>query len=62
MATSLNPFCSNRLIISPTSPLWTPSGLIMMKVCSLSPDMMEVEQDEVGEVREQNSDNSPRDV
>lgn len=56
MATSLKPFCSNRLTISPTSPRWTPSGLIMMKVCSLSPDI--VVGDEVivsqGEVREQN--------
>lgn len=34
MATSLNPFCSNRLMISPTSPRWTPSGLMAMNVRS----------------------------
>jgi hypothetical protein len=35
-ATSLNPFASNRLIILPTNPLWTPSGLTMIKVRSLA--------------------------
>jgi hypothetical protein len=35
-ATSLNPFASNRLIILPTNPLWTPSGLTMRKVRSLA--------------------------
>lgn len=39
MATSRNPFCSNRLIISPTSPRWTPSGLMAMKVRSPFPAM-----------------------
>ena len=34
MATSLKPFCSKRLTISPTRPRCTPSGLIMMKVRS----------------------------
>lgn len=34
MATSLNPFCSKRSMIFPTSPLWTPSGLTMIKVRS----------------------------
>lgn len=34
MATSRKPFCSNRLMISPTSPRWTPSGLMAMKVRS----------------------------
>ena len=33
-ATNLYPLASNLFIISPTSPLWTPSGLIMMKVRS----------------------------
>lgn len=33
--TRRNPFCSKRLMISPTSPRWTPSGLIAMKVRSL---------------------------
>lgn len=33
-ATNLKPFCSKRLIISPTIPLWTPSGLTIMKVLS----------------------------
>jgi hypothetical protein len=47
MATSLKPFCSNRLMISPTSPRWTPSGLIMMKVCSRAPSPDIVEQGEV---------------
>lgn len=35
MATSLKPLCSKRLMISPTRPLWTPSGLMAMKVRSL---------------------------
>jgi hypothetical protein len=35
MATSLNPLVSNLVMISPMSPLWTPSGLIMMYVLSL---------------------------
>jgi hypothetical protein len=35
-ATSLNPFASNRLIILPTNPLCTPSGLTMIKVRSLA--------------------------
>lgn len=39
MATSRNPFCSNRLMISPTSPRWTPSGLMAMKVRSPFPAM-----------------------
>lgn len=39
MATSRNPFCSNLLMISPTSPRWTPSGLIAMKVRSPFPAM-----------------------
>ena len=34
IATSLKPFCSNRLMISPTRPRWTPSGLMAMKVRS----------------------------
>ena len=33
-ATNLKPFCSKRLMILPTSPRWTPSGLTMMKVRS----------------------------
>ena len=39
-ATSLKPLASKRLMISPTSPRWTPSGLTMMKVRSVLPDMM----------------------
>jgi hypothetical protein len=35
-ATSLNPFASNRLIILPTTPLCTPSGLTIIKVRSLA--------------------------
>jgi hypothetical protein len=35
-ATSLNPFASYRLIILPTIPLCTPSGLTMIKVRSLA--------------------------
>ena len=35
IATSLKPRCSNRLMIFPTSPRWTPSGLIAIKVRSL---------------------------
>lgn len=34
-ATNLNPLASKRLMIFPTSPLWTPSGLTMIKVRSL---------------------------
>ena len=34
IATSLNPFRSNRDTISPTRPRWTPSGFTMMKVRS----------------------------
>ena len=34
-ATSLNPFASNLLIILPTNPLCTPSGLTIIKVRSL---------------------------
>lgn len=34
-ATSLYPLCSNLFIISPTSPLWTPSGFTIMKERSL---------------------------
>lgn len=34
MATSLKPLSSNRWIILPTRPRWTPSGLIIMKVRS----------------------------
>lgn len=34
MATSRNPFCSKRLMISPTRPRCTPSGLMAMKVRS----------------------------
>ncbi|RLV99239.1 hypothetical protein DV515_00009889 [Chloebia gouldiae] len=37
MATSRNPFCSKRLMISPTSPRWTPSGLMAMKRLMISP-------------------------
>ena len=37
MATSLNPFCSNRLMMSAISPLWTASGLSIRKVRSLFP-------------------------
>ena len=33
-ATSLYPLASNRFMISPTSPLWTPSGFTMIKVRS----------------------------
>lgn len=33
-ATNLKPFCSNFLIILPTSPLWTPSGLTIINVRS----------------------------
>lgn len=36
IATSLKPFCSNFLIILPTRPLCTPSGLTMIKVRSLA--------------------------
>lgn len=36
MATSLNPFCSNRLTMSPMSPRCTPSGFTMMYVRSIS--------------------------
>lgn len=35
MATKRNPFCSKRLMISPTRPRCTPSGLMAMKVRSL---------------------------
>ena len=35
-ATSLNPFVSNLLIILPTNPLCTPSGLTIRKVRSLA--------------------------
>lgn len=35
-ATSLKPLCSKRLMISPHSPLWTPSGFTAMKVRSMS--------------------------
>lgn len=35
MATSLNPFCSNLLMISAIRPLWTASGLSMRNVRSL---------------------------
>ena len=42
MATSLNPFCSKRLMISPTSPLWTASGFNIMKVRSRFPAIFEV--------------------
>ena len=35
MATSLNPFCSNLLMISAMRPLWTASGLSMRNVRSL---------------------------
>ncbi len=34
MCENLNPCCSKRLRISPTSPSWTPLGLPMMKVRS----------------------------
>lgn len=34
MATNLNPFSSKRLMILPTRPRWTPSGLTMMNVRS----------------------------
>lgn len=37
MATNLNPLASKRLMISPTIPRWTPSGLIMRKVRSWLP-------------------------
>lgn len=37
MATNLKPLASKRLMISPTSPRWTPSGLIMIKVRSWLP-------------------------
>ena len=37
MATSLKPFCSNLLMMSPMRPRCTPSGLIMMKVRSSLP-------------------------
>lgn len=37
MATNLNPLASKRLMISPTIPRWTPSGLIMIKVRSWLP-------------------------
>ena len=40
IATNLKPLASNRLIISPTNPRWTPSGLTMMKVRSLFPDIL----------------------
>lgn len=36
-ATNLKPLASKRLIISPTSPRWTPSGLTMIKVRSWLP-------------------------
>ena len=38
IATSLNPFCSNLLIISPTIPRCTPSGFTIIK--DLSPDIL----------------------
>lgn len=37
-ATSLKPLCSKRLMISPHSPLWTPSGFTAMKVRSMFAD------------------------
>ena len=40
MATSLNPFFSNLLIISPTRPRWTASGLSIIKVLSLLADII----------------------
>lgn len=39
MATNLKPFCSKRLMISPVSPLCTPSGLMAMNVRSSFPDI-----------------------
>ena len=41
IATNLKPFCSNLLMISPMSPLCTPSGLIMIKVRSSLPAIFE---------------------
>lgn len=35
IATSRKPFCSNRSMILPTNPRWTPSGLMAMKVRSV---------------------------
>lgn len=35
MATRRNPFCSKRLMMSPTRPRCTPSGLMAMKVRSM---------------------------
>lgn len=40
MATNLNPFCSNRFMISPTIPRWTASGLSIIKVLSVFPLMI----------------------
>merc|ERR1712142_943638 len=48
-STSLNPRCSNRLMMSPTSPRWTPSGFTMMKVRSVL-DMVWVEEEEEEEL------------
>lgn len=39
-ATNLKPLASKRLMISPTSPRWTPSGLTMMKVRSWLPAIL----------------------
>ena len=50
MATSLNPFCSKRLMMSPTNPRWTPSGLIMMKVRSVLAIFSGVVQDSKSEL------------
>ena len=41
IATSLKPFFSKRLMISPTRPRWTPSGLIMINVRSFMPAMFD---------------------
>ena len=35
IATNLNPFCSNRLMMSPIRPRWTPSGFTIIKVLSV---------------------------
>lgn len=39
IAANLKPFCSKRLMISPMSPLCTPSGLMAMNVRSSFPDI-----------------------
>jgi hypothetical protein len=58
MATSRNPFCSNRLMMSPTNPRWTPSGLIMMKVLSLLASLVIFGVVVVAEAEQENSEDA----